>query len=94
MFKAYSLAQITEAERKHWLDAKARGKRRFILRQATSSILIWLIILPAVQVLGNHARLFTLQFVVIWLTVLPVCLLGGYLEGRWKWKDFDKKYPE
>jgi len=94
MFKDYSQAQINEVQRKYWLDAKARGKTRFIWREAARSILVWLIVPPAVQVFGHHEYLFSLQFVVIWLIVLPVVLLGGYLTGSWKWKDFEKKYPE
>jgi hypothetical protein len=87
-------AQIREAQRKHWLDAKARGKTRFIWREAIGSILIWLVVLPAVQVFQYHGHLFSLQFVVIWLIMLPIFLLGGYLTGSWKWKDFEKKYTE
>ena len=94
MFKSYSQAQINGAHRKYWLDAKARGKARSIWREATGSILTWLIVLPAVEVLGNHGHLCSLQFVVIWLTMLPIFLLGGYLTGSWRWKDFEKKYPE
>jgi hypothetical protein len=78
MFKSYSQAQINEAQRKRWLDAKARGKTRFIWREAIGSILIWLIVLPAVQVFGNHGHLLSLQFAVIWLIMLPIFLLGGF----------------
>jgi hypothetical protein len=92
MLKTYSQARINEAEKKYWRDAKARGKTRFILRQAIGSILIWLIVVPAVQVFANHGPVFSRQFVAIWLILLPIFLLGGYLEGRWKWKDFEKKY--
>ena len=28
------------------------------------------------------------------LITLPIFLVGGYLGGRWKWIDLDKKYPE
>ena len=67
---------------------------RFIWREAIASILIWLIVLPAVQVFGNHGHLLSLQFAVIWLIMLPIFLLGGYLTGSWEWKDLEKKYPE
>lgn len=87
MFKRYSQAQMNETQRKYWLDAKARGKTRFIWREAIGSILIWLIVLPAVQVFANHGHFFSLQFVVIWFIMLPIFLLGGYLTGSWKWKD-------
>jgi hypothetical protein len=93
MFKA-SQAQINQVERKYWLEAQARGKIRFIWREAILGILIWLIVLPAVEVFENHGHLFSLQFVVIWLIILPIVLLGSYLTGSWRWKDFEKKYPE
>jgi hypothetical protein len=93
MFKA-SQAQINEAQRKYWLDAKARGKTRFILRESMVNILIWLVVLPAVEVFGNHEHLFSLRFLVIWLVMLPIFLLGGYLTGSWRWKELERKYPE
>jgi hypothetical protein len=89
-----SQAQINQAQRKNWLERKARGKTRFIWREAIGSILIWLIVLPAVQVFEYHGRLFSPQFLVIWLIMLPIFLLGGYLTGSWRWKDLEKKYPE
>jgi hypothetical protein len=33
MFKGYSQAQMNETERKYWMDARARGKTRFIWRK-------------------------------------------------------------
>jgi hypothetical protein len=94
MLKSYSQTQISEGQRKYWLDAKAKGKTRFILREAIGTILLWLIVLPSVQVFANHKPLFSLQFVVIWISVLPIFLLGGYLTGSWRWKDLERKYPE
>jgi hypothetical protein len=90
MFKSHS--QVNEAQRKHWRDAKARGKTRFIWRETMGSLLFWLIVSPVVQVFGNHVQLFSLQFVVICLATLPIFVLGGYLTGNWK--DLEKKYPE
>jgi hypothetical protein len=94
MFKSYRQAQRNDAQRRYWLDAKGRGKTRFIWREAAASILIWLIVLPAVHVFVDHGRLFSHEFAVIWLIMLPIFLLGGYLSGRRKWKHFEKKYPE
>jgi Tfp pilus assembly protein PilN len=94
MFKSHSQAQINEAQRKHWGEAKAQGKTRFIWRETMGSLLIWLIVSPVVQVFGNHGQLFSLQFVVICLATLPIFTLGGYLTGNWKWKELGKKYPE
>ena len=93
MFKA-SQAQLNHAQREYWLGARARGKTRFLWREAMGSLLIWLIVIPAVEVFQYHGHLFSLQFVGIWLIMLPIFLLGGYLTGSWKWKDFEKKYPE
>jgi hypothetical protein len=90
---SYSQAQMNQAQRKNWLERKARGKRRFIWREAIGSILIWLVVPPAVQVF-DHGHLFSRQFLVIWFVMLPIFLLGGYLTGSWRWKDLEKKYPE
>ena len=87
-------AQINQVQRKNWLERKARGKTRFIWREAIKTILIWLIVLPAVQMFQYHGRLFSPQFFLIWFIMLPIFLLGGYLTGRWRWKDLEKKYPE
>jgi len=94
MFKSFSHEQRTEAGRKYWVTAKALGRTRFIWRDAIGTILIWLFVVPAVWVFGNHGQLFSLEFVVIWLIMLPIFLVGGYLTGSWRWKDFEKKYPE
>jgi hypothetical protein len=94
MFKGSSPARINEAQRMSWQDAKARGKTRFIWREAIETLLIWLIVVPAVEVFGKHVHLFSLQFLIVWLITLPIFILGGYLTGSWKWKDYDKKYPE
>ena len=89
-----SPAQINLGQRKNWLECKARGKTRFICREAIGSILIWLIVLPAVQVFEYHGHLFSPQFLVVWFITLPIFLSGGYLTGSWRWKDLEKKYPE
>jgi hypothetical protein len=94
VFKSYRQAQRDEAQRRYCLDAKARGKTRFIWREAAASILGWLIVLPSIHVFLDHKHLFSHEFVVIWLIMLPIFLLGGYLGGRWRWKQFERKYPE
>jgi hypothetical protein len=77
MFKSHNQARINEAERKIWLDAKARGKTRFVWRDAIGSIVIWLVVLPAVQVLQYHGQLFSSQFLIVWLIMLPIFLLAA-----------------
>jgi hypothetical protein len=95
MFKRHNQAQVNEAMRKYWMDAKARGRKRFIWREAVAQMLVtWMLVPPGVQIFGNRGHLFSLEFLSIWLILLPVCLLAGYLTGRWRWQDFEKKYPE
>jgi hypothetical protein len=93
MFKKFSQAQINQAERKYWLDVRDRGKARFIWRQEFVSVVLWLVIPPGVQTFGTKDHIFSWQFLLSWLITLPIFLLGGYLEGRWKWQDFERKYP-
>jgi hypothetical protein len=85
------LQRHTETERQDWLQAKARGRNRFIWRRGVlPTLLISLIVVVGVELFGSHPSSFSL----LGFFILPVALLGGYLEGRWKWKDFEKKYPE
>jgi len=95
MFPRHSQAEINKLERQSASMQKARGKTRFIWRETIGSVVIlWLITMPVVEVLANHRRLFSLNFLVAWLSMLPIILLGGYLAGRWKWQDLEKKYPD
>jgi hypothetical protein len=90
----FNQARINDLQRKYWLDAQARGQNPVHLAGGDRSILIWLIVLPAVQLSEDHGHLFSPQFLVISLVMLPIFLPGGYLTGNWKWKDLEKKYPE
>jgi hypothetical protein len=81
---AYSYAQ---AEREWWLRVKAHGKRRFFVQQLLEILFAWFLIL-AVFSSRNGFHL------VLWLSLLPVLCLWGYLRGRWRWRDLEKKYPE
>ena len=96
MSRRYTDVQIAEAEKQDWLQAKARGRNRFIWRRGVlPTFLFWLILMPAIELLGDHRSPFSLQTAVfIGSILLPICLLGGYLEGRWKWQDLERKYPE
>jgi hypothetical protein len=93
MFPRHSQAEINKLERQAASIQKARGKTRFILWETTGSVVLWLITMPVVQ-LVYHRRLFSPDFLVVWLIMLPIYLLGGYLAGRWKWQDLEKKYPD
>jgi len=72
---------------------KAAGRNRFIWRQMLFSLAFWLILMPLLDLLAFRTNPLSVQNVVIDLVLLPVCLLGGYLEGKWRWQDLEKKYP-
>jgi len=73
----------------------AKGRTRFIWREALKQMLVsWLLVPPVVYTFGSKGHILSLEFLSIWLILLPVCLLGGYLTGRWKWQDFEKKNPQ
>jgi hypothetical protein len=50
--------------------------------------------MPLRDLLAFKTNPLSVQNIVIDLVLLPVCLLGGYLEGKWRWQDFEKKYAE
>jgi hypothetical protein len=84
-----------EYEREVWFRAKARGKSRFILKRGIlPTFVIGLVVLAVVERFGDRRSPFSLDSAVIDLIMLPVFLIGGYLEGKWKWKDLQKKYRE
>jgi len=93
MFKK-EYKKYNEAERAYWAQAKARGKRRFILREMVVNTTLWLGI---TAVVGFADRSHSSS---VWLVgstaliMLPLVWLGGYLSGKWKWSDFEKKYRE
>jgi hypothetical protein len=51
------------------------------------------ILMPLLDLLAFKTDPLSVQNVVIDLILLPVCLLGGYLKGKWRWQDLEKKYP-
>jgi hypothetical protein len=73
--------------------SKAAGRSRFIWRQMLDSLAFWLILMPLLDLLAFKTDPLSVQNVVIDLILLPVCLLGGYLKGKWRWQDLEKKYP-
>jgi|SRR5579864_2211723 len=85
--------RYNEAEREYWAYTKAQGKRRFILREIIFNIILWLGVTIVVDLTDRPYP--SVRSVAITAAImLPVFLLGGYLSGRWKWSDFEKKYPE
>ena len=91
MFKK-DYKKYNEAERLYWAQTREQGKRRFILREMVLNIILWLGI---TVVLGFTERPASVQSIAsLAIIMLPVFLLGGYLSAKWKWSDFEKKYPE
>jgi|SRR5580692_10777083 hypothetical protein len=92
VFKRLTAGEKNAAIREHWLRIREHGRPRFIRRQMFVSLLFWLILtLSSVSLQKRSTYIYA---VVGNLVTLPIFLLGGYLEGRWKWTDFEKKYPE
>ena len=91
MFKK-NYRKHNESERAFWAQTKAQGKRRFIVREMIFNMILWL---GVTAIVGFKDRPFSVWSIASTAFVLlPVFLLGGYLSGKWKWSDFEKKYPE
>ncbi len=85
--------KYNEAERAYWAHTKAQGKRRFIVREMAFNIILWLGITGVLPFTDRPVR--TPRSVASMAVVmLPIFMLGGYLSAKWKWSDFEKKYPE
>jgi hypothetical protein len=104
MFWRHNEAKINRLERGYWLQSRLLGRTRFILREGVlPSLLTWLVVMflvPAWEAFSNRSP-FSVRSMIsgrwtifIDLILLALCLLGGYLAGRWRWTDFEKKYPE
>lgn len=85
--------RYAEAEKQYWFQAKAAGRNRFIRREVLENLLFWLISITALDLFVFRNRPFSTQSVLIDLIMLPVFLLEGFLRGKWRWRDLDKKYP-
>ena len=96
MFKRHTEAEISELERTGWLQSKARGKNRFIWWAGVlPTLLIGFVPALAANVFADHLHSFSVRSMVLpYLILLFICLLGGYMTGRWRWTAFEKKYPE
>jgi hypothetical protein len=75
--------------------AHHQGGREKPVHLATDAVqsCVWLILMPLLDLLAFKTNPLSLQNIVIDLVLLPVCLLGGYLEAKWRWQDWAKKYP-
>jgi len=54
---------------------------------------MWLLVTLGVGLFDDRLRL-SKQNIFIYLIMLPIFILGGYLNGIWRWKELDKKYSE
>lgn len=104
MFWRQNEAKIDRLMRESWLQSKARGRTRFVWREGVlPSLLTWLVVVfvvPAFEAFANRSPFSVRSMtsghwtVFIDLILLAICLLGGYLTGRWRWTDLEKRYPE
>jgi hypothetical protein len=95
VFKRLTVSQKNALMREDWLRTKESGRARFIRGQMLYSFVFWLILMLGLDVFGDRSTYWSVRSMIFAdLVVLPICLLGGYLEGRWKWTDFQRKYPE
>ena len=69
------------------MRVRAHGKKRFVIQQCLEILFAWLLMLAVFSIRDRF-------HLVIWLSLLPVLFLWGYLRGRWRWKDLEKKYPD
>jgi hypothetical protein len=87
--------RITELERENWIRAKKKGRRQFILRRGLlPTLLIWLAVSLLVGFFQRRDSSSPWQVLITAPILLPICLLAGYLDGVWTWKDMENKYPE
>jgi hypothetical protein len=71
-----------EAEKEYWLQAKARGENWFVWRSGVlPTLLIWFVVLPAVQVFVGRTNPFSASFVVAWLVLLSSYATWGIFKG-------------
>ena len=79
--------------RAYWLQTKEQGRTRFIRREVLGSVLFWLVLMPVLDLFGTQSSPWRFTALVNFI-ILPIFVLGGYLEGRWRWADLEKKYPD
>jgi hypothetical protein len=85
MVKRHTEAEITRLEKSSWLQTKARGKKRFILREMLGSLPIWLIVVfvvPAMETRANHSP-FSVRSTLSghWTVFTDLILLAIFLLG-------------
>lgn len=58
------------------------------------SLVFWSILMPLLDLFALRTNPLSLQSIVIDFFLLPLYLLGGYLQAKWRWKDLEEKYDE
>ena len=95
MLRRNTDAEIAERRKQKWLLMKARGKTRFVWTQGILPVLfVWVMVTPPIELLMDRGSLFSWSTLAPSVVALPIPLIGGYLQGVWKWNDMEKKYPE
>jgi hypothetical protein len=80
--------------RKYWLQVRARGRSRFIWERIRTSVLIGMCVSVIIEIRDRAHPTSAKTFAIIALGILPILVLGGYLEGNWRWQELEKEYPE
>jgi hypothetical protein len=95
MLRRHTIAERNIAMRNYWLYTRAQGKKGFIRSEMLLGLLVWTFICPVMDLWKSHGHLANPRTtIVVWLSVLAICLLGSYLTGKWRWNDFEKNHPE
>jgi len=86
---------IPEAERAHWVQVKAKGRSRFILRNFVGSLGVWLGAVAVAQMAGGLRGKHDVRAIaIVAICLLLIAVLGAYLNANWKWKDLAAKFPD
>jgi len=90
------MSKWIEWEKQYWFRVKPAGRKRFIWRDhVIASFLVWLTMALGLDLFRDNAPSFSAsKLVFIDLFSLPIFLLGGYLNGGWRWKQLIKKYSQ
>jgi hypothetical protein len=80
----YKAGQLEREGRRRTI---ANGKSRFIRRQVGFSLVFFATLMSLLYFFSGRTR----SNLIACLAVLPVGILGGYLEARWRWRDITKE---
>lgn len=81
-------------ERTRWLKIKERGKLRLILSQVLKNLAMVTVVVIGIRVFGASGSPLSAALIIYSsIFLVPLLVLGGYLQGNWKWKEMEKKFP-